>query len=424
MRKSVTRAMLIGTAAMFAAASPAGALTINLINTGGAEEGTLARQGFEAAAGYWSSVFSDDVTINLQVGFGKLGPNILGSTSSNQAEVLVQGVYGALAADSKTAIDGRAVANLKPLSASSIGPFGALDAVTSAYADPATRSGIDTTNTILDNDGGYNNSVLSANTANLKALGYDLGDVVDGSVTFSSDFAFDFRPINGIDAGKTDFLAVAIHEIGHALGFVSGVDVYDVYGDPNSPPLGDPAYPEGFTYSDLLKSGAFGTADIGEFSIFSVFDLFRYSDAGLDWAVGTDARFSIDGGAGLFGDSDLSTGSFNGDGWQASHWKAPTVVVDGETFFSCARPKLGILNPYICSGREGLITGLDLAAFDAMGYDVNFDVSQSPNYSYSTAQIGRDFGVVPEPATWGLMMVGFGFAGSALRRRRSGYATA
>lgn len=31
------------------------------------------------------------------------------------------------------------------------------------------------------------------------------------------------------------------------------------------------------------------------------------------------------------------------------------------------------------------------------------------------------YGVVPEPATWGLLITGFGLAGSALRRRRAAY---
>lgn len=38
------------------------------------------------------------------------------------------------------------------------------------------------------------------------------------------------------------------------------------------------------------------------------------------------------------------------------------------------------------------------------------------------AQIG--IAAVPEPATWGMMIIGFGFVGAVARRRRSGYATA
>ncbi|MFH7813512.1 NF038122 family metalloprotease, partial [Acetobacter lovaniensis] len=56
----------------------------------------------------------------------------------------------------------------------------------------------------------------------------------DGSITFSSAFAFDFDPTDGIEANSFDFIGVAIHEIGHALGFVSGVDTYDGRTSPGS----------------------------------------------------------------------------------------------------------------------------------------------------------------------------------------------
>lgn len=42
----------------------------------------------------------------------------------------------------------------------------------------------------------------------------------------SFDFSFDFNH-NNVAPGKINFVGVAAHEIGHALGFVSGVDDID-----------------------------------------------------------------------------------------------------------------------------------------------------------------------------------------------------
>ena len=83
--------------------------------------------------------------------------------------------------------------------------------------------------------------VLYENTAVVRALGLAAPNVRDGNVTFSSTFAFDFDPQNGITPGTFDFLGVAIHEIGHALGFVSGVDYSERLPVPNGPGRGSSA---------------------------------------------------------------------------------------------------------------------------------------------------------------------------------------
>jgi hypothetical protein len=61
-------------------AAPTQAATFVLTNTGGAEVGTQARKGFDLATAYWSSVLTNDVAINLNIGFRSLGTGILGST--------------------------------------------------------------------------------------------------------------------------------------------------------------------------------------------------------------------------------------------------------------------------------------------------------------------------------------------------------
>ena len=113
--------------------------------------------------------------------------------------------------------------------------------------------------------------------------------------------------------------------------------------------------------------------------------MFRYSAQAvgqgvgvLDLADGDTPFFSVNGGAinlGIF-----ATGSFNGDGRQASHWKDNLG--------------LGIMDPTLAFGEVGMITALDLLAFDVIGFDP-----------------------VPEPGIAGLLA--FGLAALSLRRSRA-----
>ncbi|MEL6875211.1 MAG: NF038122 family metalloprotease [Pseudomonadota bacterium] len=388
--------LLVASAALVAlplATVPANALTIVLNNLGGVEEGTGAFNAFSAAARFWESVFTNDATINLDVGFSQLDPGVLGGASSNRDLIAVGEYTNRLAATGTTALD--AVAVLPNTTPSAIIPG---DSVGAILSRPGANPGEFTRE--IDNDGGVNNSVLALNSAVSKALGDFAVDVngsaldanrTDGTVQFSTEFAFDFNPTDGIDAGAFDFVGIAIHEIGHALGFVTGVDTYDFF---DADPFLD------------------------DFVIFSGLDLFRYSQesaaAGvLDWAFGghedpnTASYFSIDGGVTNFGgDAFFSTGDFNGDGRQASHWRD---VGFGEE-------QRGIMDPTFGRNQEGIITNLDLAAFDAFGWNVNYDVLANPGQIFRT----RDLNVsaVPEPASWAMMIGGFGLIGGAMRRRR------
>ncbi|QTD56257.1 hypothetical protein [Parasphingorhabdus cellanae] len=104
--------LLLAGAALFAlplATAPASALTIVLNNTGGVETNTKAYAGFVAAAQFWENVFTNDATIRLDVGFGGLPPNVLGSTGSSSAGALVEPFLQALRASGTSNLDAQAV---------------------------------------------------------------------------------------------------------------------------------------------------------------------------------------------------------------------------------------------------------------------------------------------------------------------------
>ena len=307
-----------------------GALTFTLHNIGGVTPGSQAEAGFLRATALWQSFLGDTVNIRLDVGFSSLGPGILGSTGSAGKVVSYAAVRAALTADQSSSDDAAAVASLS--AGSSLAFF--------TNNSAGTR--------VFDNDGSANNTFLDVNTANLKALGIttdangqpvDTG-AADGNITFSSDFNWDFDPSNGINPGAIDFVGVAFHEIGHALGFVSGVDTVDYYSG----------------------SGPGGRTNLNPYAIFSTLDLFRYSGSGVrDLSYGGTRYFSLNGG--ITNLALFSTGDFQGDGNQASHWK------DGLG--------IGIMDPTsVPAGQANVVTSRDIQALDVIGW--NLAGSQGP----------------------------------------------
>ena len=327
-----------------------------IFNITGTTGDSQADGAFDQAAAWWSGLLMDNVTINLQRGAASLGSGVLAQTANVMATYTYTQVRTALTNDVTSATDTTAVANLP--AGSSVGML--------LNRTSNSPNGSGSATPYVDNDGDANNTTIRVSNANARALGLLApSSAVDGSINFNntSGFTWDFDQSNGITAGAFDFVGILIHEIGHLLGFVSGVDVLDG----NSPPIGGP-------FGDSL------------FTYVSVLDLYRYStlsDANnvIDWTADTRAKyFSIDGGTTALG--NFSTGVNFGDGRQASHWKDNLG--------------LGIMDPTFAPGELGQVSALDLQALDSIGWNLT---------------------AVPEPSSIALAVAGL--LGMFLVKRRS-----
>ena len=319
-----------------------------------------ALTGFNAAAAIWSATLTDNVTLNYDLIWEPLSVGVIGSASSVKMESSYSSVKTAITSDASSTDDTTAATNLPSGSSFDIlinrtvnNPNGANSAT--AYVDSST--------TDIDADGHANNNSLSITRANAKALGLlgatDSG--LDATIRFSSTFAFDFDRTDGINPAQMDFIGVSIHEIGHSLGFTSGVDILDLNG-----------------------SGFFDD----QFDFVTPLDLFRYSPesvaAGglgtIDYSANNNTKsFSLDGGQNEVTGVTFSTGKTYGDGQQASHFKDNLSI--------------GAMDPTVAFGERIDLTDNDKRAFDVIGWDLAVALSAAVTNPLG----GGGGGAAPEP---------------------------
>lgn len=200
-------------------------------------------------------------------------------------------------------------------------------------------------------------------SANARALGL-LDPVADPDVrekslgnppevAFNSNYNFDFDPSNGIDPAKIDFEAVAVHEIGHVLGFISKTGAREL--DKNAPIAP------------------------------SVWDLFRLRPSTPQDQFSIASRVLSSGGEQMFTVSEvelpLSTGrpdGSGGDNFQASHWKNDSLI---------NRWYIGVMEVGLPTGARQVMTANDLLAIRMMGYRLRSDVEITPEIGAISAKI-------------------------------------
>ena len=226
------------------------------------------------------------------------------------------------------------------------------------------------------------NKKLNLTRANAKALKMPkIKDIAfDGYVLMndlsksSADWNYNFLS-NEVPNNKIDFVSVALHEIGHNLGFVSGVDspgwltalseARSKEDDKARQSKLNPFAPGQFKkYEELGKENGAYALDLFRYSTDSI-NRGGYNDLSLNKE---DKFFSLDGGSTAL--ASFSTGvESGGEVYQASHWN----LQDNP---------LGIMDPLIHAGQKRTILDLDKQAMDAIGWDLGsgeIDLLSLPN---------------------------------------------
>lgn len=181
------------------------------------EKGTSYEQmlGFEIAGNVWSSYLTDDATVNIHIGSsGSLPQNVVGGALPGlQTEQYYDNYYKNLTQDATSWHDRKVVSS---------GLQNYSNGKRLYYKGRLEQ----TTRNIY---------YTSLTNANAKAIGLvnPHSRELDGMIMMSDlkgtgyNWNYDFDRSDSIGSNSLDFVSVAVHEIGHVLGFVSSFDLVD-----------------------------------------------------------------------------------------------------------------------------------------------------------------------------------------------------
>ena len=306
--KRFRQSILVMTLGVLLCPLPGQALTIEFAGLEGLVGNLPAVDALTRAANQWEAIFVNPMTVNIQTSMSNGGDNFLAFGG------------GSLVTESYDTVRNALVADAMSSPSKDINTF--LPTSSELRFDAPTGISVDTS------------QVLLSETIAI-ALDIPVNNPSPSIIGFNSQFSWDFNRSNGIDPQKFDFEGVAMHEIGHVLGFFySGIDGCPQGGDTNCS------------------------------TVPGIMDLFRFEQGS---APSTPSEFvtfprslSPEGGI-VFSDARsqfaMSTG-FSGDGFGAEHWK-----------FSDTGTRIGIMSPTFAPGEKPSIEFPDIRALELIGYD-------------------------------------------------------